>query len=207
MATVTFEYSALYYLNWWLVRDREYCSGFEGTNTQSQLEVLRKAAVAYRVARNLPLAYDLDAGFPRLQPVLDAINAATRSSIEGSNLVPGILRVRDAISRVYGGDDLLSVTTKFLWLRFKRPIIIYDGNARRALRAVDSDLQDFYSKWRAEYQCVQDQLRAACDLLPRLEKFCIDTDIGTAAYIKCVADTDWFRERVFDIYLWHTGAR
>jgi hypothetical protein len=206
MPKVTFEYSALYYLNWWLVRDRKYCAAFAATDREAQLKALREAAIAYRVARNLPLEHDFDIGIPRLQPVLDAINGAARLDFDGSDITPNILRIRDAISREYGGNDLLSVTTKFLWLRFQHPIIIYDGNVRRALGALDADLADFYAKWTAEYRKVLNHIQAACGLLPKVQGFCVDPTTGTPHYIATIAATNWFQERVFDVYLWHAGA-
>lgn len=206
MPSVTFEYSALYYLNWWLARDSKYCAAFTAHDEEAQLEVLREAAIAYRVARNLPLEYDSAAGFPRLQPVLSALNGAARSSFDGSNLVPSILQIRDAISQAYGGNDLLSATTKFLWLRFQHPIIIYDGNARRALGALDADLADFYEKWNIAYGKVLNQIQAACAVLPQVQKFCVDPVSGTPDHITTIASTAWFQGRVFDVYLWHVGA-
>ena len=206
MPNVTLEYSALYYLNWWLVRDRKYCAAFAGTDQDTQLGALREASIAYRVARNLPLEYDSAVGIPRLQPVLNAINGATRSVFDGPDIISNIFRVRDAISQEYGGNDLLSLTTKFLWLRFQHPIIIYDGNARRALGTIDADLEDFYVKWRIEYQKVLNQIQIACALLPDVRKFCVDPVNGTPDYIRMISSTEWFQERVFDVFLWHAGA-
>jgi hypothetical protein len=93
-----------------------------------------------------------------------------------------------------------------LWLRLKQPIIIYDGNARRALGTADGDLSAFYMKWRAQYRQQRDKILGACKLLPKLDQFCIDPSLATPAYITAVTSTEWFQERVFDIYLWHTGV-
>jgi hypothetical protein len=84
MPTFTFEYCALYHLNWWLLRDRKYYEAFEGDDETTQRQALMDAATHYRVARNLRLGSDANIGLmkairlwitklgsrrPRLEPV------------------------------------------------------------------------------------------------------------------------------------------
>lgn len=204
MPPVTFEYSALYYLNQWLLRDRKYCDAFNGSDENVQLEALREAAIFYGVARNLPCKHDSHIG--RLKPILDVIASVLPQDFQEPHLIPKVLEVRNALSNAYGGNDLLSLTTKFLWLRLKQPIIIYDGNARRALQATDGDLKDFYSKWRNQFGRNRTAIQNACNLLQGIHRFSIDPVSATPQYISKVASEEWFQERVFDIYLWHEGA-
>lgn len=53
MSQVTFEYSALYYLNQWISKDSDFCEALNGSDETRQLKALKDAAVFYRVARNL----------------------------------------------------------------------------------------------------------------------------------------------------------
>ena len=206
MPLVTFEYSALHYLNQWLLRDRKFCDALSGSDESAQLEALREAATFYGVARNLPLEHDFHIGLPRLRPVLDVIASLSPGDFAEPHLIPKVLEVRDELSKAYGGNDLLSLTTKFLWLRLQRPIIIYDGNSRRSLKATDGDLLDFYSKWRDRFRQNRTAIQDACSLLPGIHRFSIDPVLATPQYISTVASTEWFQERVFDIYLWYEGA-
>ncbi len=207
MSAFTFEYCALYYLNWWLTRDRTYIKALTGDDPLVKADALVEAAAQYRVARNLPLAYDVHIGVPRLKPILVAVTQARREDFEGDRLVPSILKVRDHIANQYGGHDALSLTTKFLWLQFQTPIIIYDGNARRALETADGDLGAYCLAWRTEYERRKKEILAACDALPAVRQFCVDPAEATPNYISETASTQWFQERVLDIHLWHRGAQ
>lgn len=70
----TFEYCSLHYLNQWLSYDRNYCIALSGVNNKEKLSALKKAGGFYRVARNLPTAFDEKIGIERYQPVLDILD-------------------------------------------------------------------------------------------------------------------------------------
>src|SRR5690242_1504568 len=139
----TFEYCALYYLNWWLQHDYHYCTAMDAGNAREQRAALTAAAKAYKVVRNLRLRHDLEINLPRLQPALEAILQPSRAAFEHADPIPAIEAVRSQLSAAYGKLDVLSLTTKFLWLRFKHPIIIYDSRARKALDTTKGDLGQF----------------------------------------------------------------
>ncbi len=188
--------------------DSGYCKAINGTDKNARLKAFQEAANSYGVARTLQKEYDIDAGFVRLKPALDLILQPRREDFAQHRLIASIEKVRDNITGKYGGTDVLAATTKFLWLRFKRPIIIYDNNARRALKTPSGDLDKYYARWRSEYETVRAEIRSACDCLPRVHKYCFDADAATPKYImKLVVSNEWFRERVFDTWLWNVGAR
>ena len=189
MPTVTFEYCALYYLNWWLTRDRNYCKSLEGSDADVKLAALLDAATQYRVVRNLAREFDTKKGIARLHPLLEAIETPARQEFDEPLLIASILRVRDSVSAAYGGNNVLSLTTKFLWLRLKRPIIIYDDNSRNALGTSASDLEGFYTRWREEYAECKSVIRVACSALPGVREFCVDPRVATPAYISRVSST------------------
>jgi biotin synthase-like enzyme len=47
MNVVTFEYCALYYLNWWLTRDCKYCEAFNGHDETAQREALQELRTGF----------------------------------------------------------------------------------------------------------------------------------------------------------------
>jgi hypothetical protein len=133
MQKVTLEYSALFYFNWRLTRDRGFCERLGADDSEARRETLIKAAVSYRVMRSLRVRREREQKLLRLQRALEIVTSPDRAQFVGTNLIPAIMEVRRNLCGVYERNDLFSMTTKFLWLRFKRPNIIYDRNARRQL--------------------------------------------------------------------------
>lgn len=205
MARVTWEYAALYYLNWWLRYDRNYRTELGSSDPERQRIALCRAAAAYGVARNVAKAYDEGRGIARLLPVRDALMKVPRSSVQTSNVSQAVGRFRDRVSTIYGGADVLSLSTKFLWLRFRSPVRIYDRNVGASLGHSGRNIADYYATWGAEYAQAKEDIRAACDRLPELSEFCIDP-AATPTDVAGIVNTAWFHERVFDIYHWHAGG-
>lgn len=206
MPGVGFKYCALHYLNQWLSKDRVFCEGLAGADQAVKLKTLKAAAVFYGVARNLSERYDVDVGLPRYKPVLDILDSLhTYPFRSGSGLVRSVLGVKERISSRYGGKDVLSLATKFLWLKIKSPIIIYDNRARRAVGARSGDLAGYYSRWNKCFVAHEEEIVVACQSLPQVREYCVDTATATPDYVSRVAAKRWFRERVLDTYLWNLG--
>jgi len=205
MPKAEFNYYALHYLNLWVSKDRRWCEALAGTDDSEKLAALARAAAFYRIARNLPTDYDVGKGLQRYEPVLKIIDALNPTDFQDERLVPSIKKVRKKISAKYGHRDVLSLTTKFLWLKMKSPIIIYDSRARRALRAAAGDIQEYYWRWQREFTRREQEVRQACTSLQKVHEYTENPEIATRQYIAKTAAQPWFRERVFDVYLWHLG--
>jgi hypothetical protein len=106
-------------------------------------------------------------------------------------------RLRTDFGRSYGSRDLLSAATKLLWLRHRDVVVIFDGNARTALRARYGDYRDYLGKWFVEYRRLAGEIRVACGQFWSEMGVEVDADSGSA--------DEWFRRRVLDIYLWRVG--
>ena len=102
--------------------------------------------------------------------------------------------------------DVLSATTKFLWLKMKSPIIIYDSRARKALGAALGEIDEYYSRWREKFKGCEQQIRDACTSLQKVHEYTENPEVATPQYIAKTAAHPWFRERVFDVYLWSLGT-
>ena len=207
MSKITFKYCALQYLNQWLDRDSTYCETLsnEAASEEDKLECLAKSAAFYKIARNLPEKFDKQQYIPRYKPLLSIIESQKQSSFSGASLVNAILSVEREISKQYGNRKLLSLTTKVLWLKFRSPIIIYDSRARATLRVKGSDLGEYYKQWNLEYRKHEDEIAKACDSLKDVWEYTSNIKVANSTYVMQTAEQQWFKERVFDIYLWSRG--
>ncbi|MFT6207079.1 MAG: hypothetical protein ACJA0T_000983 [Colwellia sp.] len=200
----TFEYCSLHYLNQWLTYDRNYCLALAGTNREAKLSALKSAGGFYRVARNVPTAFDVGIGMKRFQPVLEILDNLSIDQFE-KDPVKKILDIESQISSKYGNRGVLSLTTKFLWLKLKSPILIYDAQARIAVNSTDGDLAGYYKNWAAEFENHEVEIQSVCSKLSNLNLYVTDQSIATKEYVNKISSNKWFHERVFDIYLWSKG--
>ena len=125
----SWEYLSLHYLDMWLRFDRLYHDSLNNGTREEKLISIKNAATYYKVARNLPKEYDEDVGCARYEPLLKVIDKVSTSDFS-ADTVKSISKVQKMISKVYGNRSVLSITTKFLWLKIRDPIIIYDSQAR-----------------------------------------------------------------------------
>ncbi len=123
-----------------------------------------------------------------------------------NNPVKEILKIEEEISNKYGNRNVLSLTTKFLWIKVKRPILIYDSMARKALRIENGALDAYYKEWYEKFKSNQREIVDVCTKLPDMNKYAVNQDVGTREYICEISGESWFHERVFDIYLWFKGS-
>jgi hypothetical protein len=113
-------------------------------------------------------------------------------------------RTHSSISTIYGGRNVLSLTTKFLWLHIKHPVIIYDSQARSALATRAGDIATFYWKWRDRFAEDAAAINDSCHTLPNVVEYSVNPRVGPE-YVS-VASTVWFKERVLDNRLWTANA-
>lgn len=204
MTIQTLEHCSLHYLNQWLTYDRGYCQALSSGDQETKLSALKSAGGFYRVARNLPREFDVKKGFARYQPVLEILDSVSKKQFKG-HPVDKILEIKSEISAKYGGRNVLSLTTKFLWLKIKQPILIYDSRARIAVGSNNGGLRAYYEEWHNAFRKHQNEIKKICTKLPDLHLYAVEQEVGTKKYIKEVSSQSWFHERVFDIYLWNKG--
>ena len=103
----------------------------------------------------------------------------------------------------------LSAATKLLWLRHRRPFLIYDARAVSALKGMHykfnlRSYNEYAEAWLTAYKEFRGQVADAVALLPTLQPF-VSAWHSTPESIERLVQKPWFRERVFDIYLWERG--
>lgn len=164
-----------------------------------QLRALTKAATHFRVARNLPTEHDSD---QRYEPVHKALSHI--GSVSSENLVGIVGSVEREISRHYGNRKTLSLTTKFLRLKFQSPVRIYDRQARVALKTSPNDYTEFNEAFTHQFRKHESEILRACERLGDVIRYTTMPDLCEEELEK-ITSSEWFAERVFDIYLWNLG--
>ncbi len=127
---VTFDFSALHYLDQWMASDRHFHNGLNSINRDDRLAWLRLMASGYGVVRNLRREHDVGG---RLELVLDITEKSEYQHITLDNRVEIIESVTDEIEKHYHAR-ILSFVTKALWMKHRTPIVIYDSKVREALK-------------------------------------------------------------------------
>ena len=204
----TFEHCSLKYLDMWLGGECHWVEAMRGDDRAAKLRAMASFAKAYRISRNFHLKHELKDGVQaeRFGEILNIIDPLTEADFAGDNLLPKINETRGQMSTKYGGSDVLSGMTKFLWLKLQSPIIIFDRQARTALQSKHADLDDFYLRWRTSFEVHAPEIAQVCRNMIEVRQYCIDPKAMTPSFMEQVASQIWFHERVFDIFLWTVGG-
>lgn len=204
MLHIPFDYYALHYLNLWAKSERQSLDDIQCKDESRPLRGLASAASNFRVARTLPREKD---GVDRYQPVLDVLKRQSATTFHGKDptaLANVVLNVSKEISEHYG-NGTLSATTKLLWMKFPGQVIIYDEQARVALHTDKWELQEFYRRWRADFEEHKTAIVGACERLAGAQAYWHPDASRFLDDVANVTQQSWFHERVFDSYLWHKG--
>ncbi len=202
MLDTDFYDSALYYAEVWTHKERGFVDGLASTDPLRRLKAICDAGGYFRISRSLEVAYDVGVGLPRLKPVLNTLDRVSPESVTDATLRTVVGELRREIGRAYGGRDLLSAATKFLWLRHRDIVVIYDSQARLALGAPSGDYDNYLERWRSEYSRVKPKVIDACKRLLQARQL----EDSVRAEVNAHGASEWFRRRVFDVYLWERGG-
>lgn len=202
-----FNYAALSYLDQWVLSDLSFHEKlrFESRSElseDSRAKTLVKFATEYGVIRTL----ELKEGEPRLRAALNALDAIEQPT--QSNVVEKVESLARTLGEEYCTNRIpLSAASKFLWMRFRNPVVICDRLAAAWLhRHADyadsnqSTYADYYQSWQFAYGRYEEQIREACVDLIRIKKFTLAIDESDETVIEWTSSR-WFQERVFDFYM------
>lgn len=212
---LNFYYPASDYLSNWVNFDQPFTGELGHPNDLDSSEhhasihdCLAKAAGNYGVARN----FKSDASrIHRLDPLRTSL--ASIASVPSSNedAINAVTTLVHSLKESYG-KELVSAASKFLWFRFKSPIVIYDSYAFEGLKRLGfvpnpklfTDFAAWYAEyvdaWRTKFEDCERQIEAACNELSQFKKFTAAATMSDGE-INQLAGGRWFRERVFDWYL------
>lgn len=205
---VSLKFCALDYLNAWCRNDKRFfeaLSGAKSSDDIARLRCLRDVANDYRIARNFKTL----ARERRLAAALRALDAVTVRITE-SNVVSSVDDLAKTFKRTYGTRSI-SAASKFLWFKFRSPVVIYDSRAREYLnrkcrpKIAGSDYKKYRTEWLRQFANCRDDIRSACTELRRVKDFSPAADISDGKFSSLVG-AKWFHERVFDKFLWWNGG-
>jgi hypothetical protein len=198
------KFCCLNYLRQWFSDERDLYLSLNSSSEDIILTGITDAVSFFQVARNLPRRFDVDYGLRRYEPLLSAFLQFNQMDVSNSNFIQIMEHFVDALADAYGGDRLISLSSKLLWLRYREPFIIYDSRARNSLDTPYGDYPRFVSSWKNAFQLQRDDIANACeDILDNLEFVFFSPGIDYVEEANEVVSESWFHERVFDHYLWH----
>ena len=89
---------------------------------------------------------------------------------------------------------------------YKDPFIVYDRRARRVLDTPAGDHHEYTNRWLSKYSKVQSLVEAASlELAPHAKYLRCSATINDTEFSITINEA-WFHRRVYDVYLWTTGA-
>jgi hypothetical protein len=204
LVPVNFHYAAHRYVNDWLGWDKKFHAalspaGCSGIAVESGAKTLVKVASYYTVIRTLPVT-----GEPiRLGAAYSALLGIREVPAPELHLI--VENYANMLKATYG-LNALSAASKFLWVRFRDPVVIYDSIASSWLSKNSTfhynGYRAYVDAWSDSYQKAEGQIREACDDLRQMKKFIL-CDVSDAELSECTS-SKWFMGRVFDysmIYL------
>lgn len=200
---INFFYAAYSYLDEWMRKDSLFHSvlAYEnsaGISDTAGRECLVKVATYYSVARTLRNIEEED----RLQSAYDALLSTEPPTRQ--NVVQEV----EAFTKILGDKyktTPLSAASKFLWMRFRSPVVIYDSLACEYLVNKECGFKyegysTYCAAWRLQYQEHEQEVREACAELINFKKFTLASEIQDDDLVEWTS-SEWFMERVFDHFM------
>lgn len=196
-----FEFCALRFLLQWQRKEKSLYMQMRLANPE--LSNLRKALRYFQVARNFKGIKDDS----RAEVVRDMLlETRARSDLSTEEQVVILASSFKEADFQYN----ISAVSKLLWLSSKKPII-YDSRAFRALKEEyghmgnRQDYQAYCASWRRAYKEAETAVLNAVNELPKVRVF-LPGDTPADDQLLTLVRKKWFRERVFDLYLWELGG-
>jgi|ERR1041384_1118097 hypothetical protein len=197
---VPYEFCAYRFLELWERSEKPLHIALSGTPSGGQI---RDALKYYRVARTFKGLCD------------EFAEKISEDLVEVSDRCEGDFsdKVTSLAERFKKNFDQfnLSAASKLLWLRNRHHYVIYDSRAVTALCRLGNkfnkaDYSSYSEVWKVEYQKRSDEISLAAHGLVTLPRKYTAAFTLTDNELTELVDSEWFIERVFDIYLWEIGV-
>jgi hypothetical protein len=201
---LNFHYAAYSYLDWYLLVDKPCIEALApGTTDEIACHGLSKMAMSYSISRNLAINQTEALRFATALSFLRNFKGP-KTNEEVANLVCDF---SITLGRVYPRQSgttpvLLSAASKFLWMRFKSPVVMYDRYAwqwvkRTGKLAAAGSYSDYLRVWRENYDSSKKLISEACLEIVPFKKFTLAESMSDEE-LKGIVRQAWFQERVFD---------
>jgi hypothetical protein len=202
LADFPLEFCALRFLIQWLRREEALFEAISATPTNDDI---REALAYFQVSRNFKGLQDEPQKASLIRKALLRVRNSPSLTAEQKveHLALDLKR--------YFKQFNLSAATKLLWLSHKRPYVIYD---KRAVTALSKKFKHKFSArsyvkyaqaWHTRYAEVGPAINSAVRELPKGRAFMPKCRLTDESLVRLVTK-EWFKERVFDIFLWEVGG-
>jgi hypothetical protein len=198
-----FYYSAFTYLGEWMASDRFYHENLaamarDEASDPKKIEWLVKATTYYKVIRTLKTIEEK----PRLLAAYTLLQAIPQPE-DIEDVIRNVHSFAEGLQAVYG-TYALSAASKFLWMRFRSPIVIYDSVASGWLKnhgyKESGGYRSYVESWSKKYGELEEEIAQACRELNLFKKFTLANKSSDESLTK-LTNSGWFRERVFDHFM------
>ncbi|MGH9343801.1 MAG: hypothetical protein ACRD19_08575 [Terriglobia bacterium] len=216
MGNENFRFHALRYLNGWCEIDEpRWRELSDDEDRETRLRAVQKIARRYKISRNFRKLQDEFNG-SRLTRVLDALDSIKRPDTPED--VDGAVNTLANRFKEEYGKITISAASKFLWFRYRSPVVIYDSRAHKGLNNLlkktgndmimvkDHDYPAYRKVWSEQFgqREVSESIEKACDELVSVKPFSFAWRMSDENFTRIV-ESRWFHERVFDDFLWWKG--
>ncbi|ELI5413155.1 hypothetical protein RRJ79_004541 [Vibrio parahaemolyticus] len=199
-----FYYFSMIYLSDWVYWDEPFVERLSDLDKCVRITGLHDAAKYYKVTRN----FKKIAENVRFEKALDELELISRPT-NAEEAISAVNDLSTALMNIYG-KNAVSAASKFLWLKFKNPILIYDSRAFEWLKVRGyqisvGDYASYYDAWSRAYCAVESEIDMSVKGLYKVKEYsqAYNRDEQT---IKSLTSERWFKERIFDKYLWFNAG-
>ena len=198
-----FGYCAARFLRQWEMREETLYTAISSTQREDSII---NALAYFQVSRNFA---NLRKNQENVKKILSALNEV-KCDERFPSACEKVMELSERFKNEFGKFNL-SAATKLLWLSYRSPYVIHD---KRAVTALNRKFQlkfdsrsysEYASAWRTEYAKAEGGIVKAIANLPTGRAFMPKTSL-TDIDLKKLAKQSWFKERVFDIFLWEVGG-
>lgn len=200
---VNFRHAAYSYLDSWLSTDANFhrilaFAEMDDLSVEAGAKCLVEVAKEYKVIRTLKKIPSEKNRLAAAYGILQGI-----CTLDEGDVVRRVETFAKSLGKVYGGTPL-SAASKFLWMRFRCPVIVYDSVVSEWLnkncRYSYDGYSSYYRLWLIKYRENEEQIREACAELVQIQRF---TRAWTtpAEQLTEWTTSQWFMQRVFDHFI------
>ncbi len=194
-----FHFAATTYLTEYVTRDLGFRKPFAAeckanAATENLPATLSEMAAYYGVSRTLKTR---DGDKPRLSWAVELLMSI--ESVDPTNVVETVETLAANLQSRYESGHPTSAASKFLWMRFRSPVVIYDSIVAKMIGRWckgGTGYRDYYDTWRKSFDAHQVAIANACQDLIQFEQFTVLK--GQKELLAELANAAWFHERVFD---------
>lgn len=195
-----YEYLVMKFANQWTTREQILHQ--ELSQKTISTESVAKALHYFQVARTFDGLKNEDNRTLIVKNLLEHSKYLTKN-----NFHEKVQELAESFKEQFGKTNL-SAASKLLWLRKKSPVLIFDKWAKLALESLEQKkiggYSDYSEVWNRNYYLHQNKIKDAAANFINVRQYSALWDKSTSECQDIVL-SDWFLERVFDMYLLSHG--